>query len=129
MNHNIKRDENEVNAARQAIESLNETDRNAVENIIKKYESITIADWSEKDKYNENFVSDMVNDFGFNYKGVAKAMANDHCTLQQSFMRLCFEFIRQMSEKKYFDGRNEASVKLAKQIVESLGEEQYLPFV
>lgn len=129
MNHNIKRDENEVNAARQAIESLNETDRNAVENIIKKYESITIADWSEKDKYNENFVSDMVNDFGFNYKSVAKAMANDHCTLQQNFMRLCFEFIRQMSEKKYFDGRNEASVKLAKKIVESVGEETYLPCV
>lgn len=129
MNHNIKRDENEVNAARQAIANLNETDRNAVENIIKKYESITIADWNEKDKYNEEFVSDMVNDFGFNHKGVAKKMANEHCTLQQNFMRLCIEFIRQMAEKKYFDGRNEASVKLAKKIVESVGEETYLPCV
>ncbi|MBQ2130682.1 MAG: hypothetical protein II431_05000 [Prevotella sp.] len=50
-------------------------------------------------------------------------MSNEHCTLQQSFMRLCLKFIKKMSEKKYWDGRNEASVKTAKKIMEAFGDE------
>lgn len=129
MNYLLKRDEKEVESARKAIENLGENERNEVEKIIKKYEAITISDWKDKNKYHENYVSDMVNDFGFDYKGIAESMANDHCTLQQNFMRLCFEFIKRMAQKKYFDGRNEESVKLSKQIIDAVGEEHYLPFV
>lgn len=55
-------------------------------------------------------------------------MAQNHPTLQQSFMRLCLDFVRAMSEKSYSDARNEASVRIAKDIVSQLGT-TYLPII
>jgi hypothetical protein len=51
---------------------------------------------------------------------VAK-MAQNHPTLQQAFMRLCLDFVRAMAEKTYSDARNEASVRIARDIVSQLG--------
>jgi hypothetical protein len=55
-------------------------------------------------------------------------MAGNHPTLQQAFMRLCLDFIRAMAEKTYSDARNEASVRIAKDITAQLGS-TYLPTI
>jgi hypothetical protein len=48
---------------------------------------------------------------------LAKAMAQDHPTLQQSKMRLACLFIEQMANKPYTDARNETSQKTAKAMI------------
>jgi hypothetical protein len=48
---------------------------------------------------------------------LAKLMANDHPTLQQSKMRLACLFIEEMADKSYVDGRNETSQKTAKAMI------------
>ena len=69
-----------------------------------------------------------------NYGGrperIAKAMTNEHRTLQQMFMRLCYEYIKlRASEDFLYDGRNEASHKLAKKMIDGLDEYEPLPFI
>lgn len=48
---------------------------------------------------------------------VAKAMANDHPTLQQKKMKLALMFIEEMAKKPYADARNKNSVDKAQGIV------------
>ncbi len=48
---------------------------------------------------------------------VAEAMARDHPTLQQGYMRFFMLFCEKMAAQKWTDLRNEASVKLAKSIL------------
>lgn len=48
---------------------------------------------------------------------LAKLMAQDHPTLQQSKMRLACLFIEEMANKPYVDGRNESSQKTAKAMI------------
>jgi hypothetical protein len=67
-----------------------------------------------------------VNSCGVDGKGFAVALASDHPTLQQSVMRLFLDFATEMSKKQYTDLRNEASVALAKKIVNL---DAYLPLV
>jgi len=58
-------------------------------------------------------------------------MVRKHPTLQQNFTRICVAwFLRLSDTEKYriIDGRNEASVKLAKQ-VKQIFEDAHLPFV
>ena len=60
------------------------------------------------------------------------AMRLEHRTLQQNFTSLCIGWIRHLSTASDydFDGRNEASQKLAKKIMSLLApEDQYLPFI
>ena len=57
-------------------------------------------------------------------------LANDHPTLQQSAMRMVVGFLQAMAKKTYTDGRNEASVKLAKKLLDGTEDiELYLPLI
>jgi hypothetical protein len=56
---------------------------------------------------------------------VAELMANDHPTLQQGIMRMFVAFVREMAKKEYSDARNEASVNLAKTLVDEWGPGPY----
>lgn len=77
-------------------------------------------------------MSAFVNSFSIDEKGFIKEMANKHRTLQQSFTRLCWEWLKTLSamyEKGNYDLRNEASCKLANKIVKQFKEEGYFPMV
>lgn len=66
-----------------------------------------------------NAFSKFVNNFNREDKQFAvEAMLRDHPTLQQSMMRFFMQFVAGMAGQARVDGRNEASVKLAKRIVE-----------
>lgn len=62
-------------------------------------------------------------------KAFAENMLRQHPTLQQSMMRVIVETIKAWSETKWFDLRNEATVKLSQKIVEEVGEDFFLPFI
>jgi hypothetical protein len=73
-----------------------------------------------------------INVMGLNEKEIAESIANDHPTLQQTFMNICIGFINAESKKTYADGRNQATVDLAKKIVSHLDYEDVegrLPFI
>jgi hypothetical protein len=120
----FKRDNELVKEIEVLIEAVNTPyHANIIKKLIEKYEDATFAEWKDADEFVANSISDFTNSFSFPDELIAKKMANEHCTLQQSFMRLCMKFIKEMSEKKYWDGRNEASVKTAKKIMEAFGNE------
>lgn len=74
-------------------------------------------------------LTDSLNSFSWNPETFAKAVQFEHRTLQQSLMRTIVKVIREMAEFNY-DGRNEASVMLCKEIVESgILDNHPLPFV
>ena len=56
-------------------------------------------------------------------------MANEHPTLQQSFARMCFKFIKTMADKEYYDLRNEATVLTCKKIVDTFKDDMHLPLI
>lgn len=74
-----------------------------------------------------NAVLDFVNNFGFDADTFAKTIAQGHKTLQQSTMRLFIATIREMAEVRP-DGRNEATVALAKKIMK-VAEDVRLPLI
>jgi len=61
---------------------------------------------------------------GSSYQQVAEILLRDHRTLQQSMMRFCMVFIEGMARKEetQTDLRNEASVVMAKRIVEACSD-------
>ena len=74
-------------------------------------------------------ISDFVNNMGVDEKTFCETMAREHRTLQQSFTRLCMKWIQTLARQEYFDARNEASVNLAKEIVEKCKDSVYLPCI
>lgn len=77
-----------------------------------------------------SIVADCINSYSFDYKKFAEAIGTEHRTLQQSFTRLCVRWLEHLSNQQNFDGRNEASVRLAKTIFCSIPEDYlYLPLV
>lgn len=74
-------------------------------------------------------ISNITNNLGFNPEEVAKLLASQHRTLQQCFMRLCWNFIQEMAKHESCDARNRASVDFCKQIVAHIGETTYFPFI
>lgn len=75
-----------------------------------------------KDKKNVENVSLMLNDFSFSAKGFCEGMTREHRTLQQSFTRLCIEWLQTCADANYrYDGRNEASHKIAVELAQSYG--------
>lgn len=77
-----------------------------------------------------SIVADCINSYSFDYKKFAEAMGTEHRTLQQSFTRLCVRWLEHLSNQQNFDGRNEASVRLARTIFCSIPEDYlYLPLV
>lgn len=100
-----------------------------IKELIKKYKSATYGDYLDRHGFYEDVVWSMVNDCGFRDKELAEKMANDHPTLQQSFMRMVVAFIKKMAEKPHYDGRNEKSVLLAKKLQPIIEGNEHLPFV
>ena len=99
--------------------------RNYVYLCIVKQKEQTTMEMLEIDKIKESkegkalsTLTDSLNSFSWNPETFAKAVQFEHRTLQQSLMRTMVKVIRAMAEFPY-DGRNEASVKLCKEIVES----------
>jgi hypothetical protein len=84
-------------------------------------------------------MTDFVNTFSNEpRKEFIQAMSNEHRTLQQSFTRLCLEWIEHCASQDYrTDGRNESSHTTCKAMVEAYKEKQnnllplsaYLPFI
>lgn len=72
-----------------------------------------------------------VNHFSHDRSEFVKIVCHDHPTLQQGAMRIFLECIKDWAGRDYYDARNEATVKLCKDIVEKCGEEGefYLPFI
>lgn len=74
-------------------------------------------------------LSDSVNEIGFDSETFAKVLASQHRTLQQNSMRAFVAFcgeLAKFSEEGWYDGRNEASCKLASDIMQL---PTYLPSV
>ena len=59
-----------------------------------------------------------VNSMSLHPEKFNKAMSNEHRTLQQSFTKLCLQWIEYVASDEYrYDGRNEASYKTAALLV------------
>ena len=68
-------------------------------------------------------ISNMVNySGGHGTDGFIQEMSNDHRTLQQSFTRLCLQWLEYIASTDRVDGRNESSKKIAKQLHEGFAE-------
>jgi len=66
-----------------------------------------------------NNVTDYLNSFSNKNKEFIAEMNREHRTLQQSFTKLCMEWLENCASEDYnFDGRNEASHKIASVMVE-----------
>ena len=61
------------------------------------------------------------------FKTLSGHILNDHRTLQQTIMRFFIYMIKEWAETPFFDGRNEATIKLCRKIVEQLADDLYLP--
>ena len=87
---------------------------------------------SEETQENVKTLERMVNSFGFRPQGVAEYFARvAHRTLQQNLTRFCIAWLRVCASEDYgYDGRNEESHKVAKQLLEGRdGLDTYLPFI
>lgn len=120
-----KRDNELVATITKEIESGN-VSVDTAKALLNAYKDNTYGEWSERHEWYRQMIESMVNDCGFEDKELAEFMANNHPTLQQNFMRLCTLFIKEMSKKTYYDGRNEKSVLMSKRMADLI---ETLPFV
>ena len=68
-----------------------------------------------------------LNSFNFSPKDFCDVMKHEHKTLQQSFTRLCRDWLLTCADESYdYDGRNEASHEFGKMIKDL---EVKLPFI
>ena len=113
-----------------ALEYLvNDSEKLSKEQIVDKIKA-TMEQFSKVT--DADLIVDLINNFGFDDKGVANNIIGRHRTLQQSFMRLCLEYIKAQAKVdiSWTDARNEATVKLSKRIVEAIGiEDMYVPMI
>ena len=58
-----------------------------------------------------------------------QTMAYDHRHLQQGMMSFFMKFVEEMAKNERYDGRNEASVELAKSIMELDESVRALPYI
>ena len=64
-------------------------------------------------------LTDFVNSYNFDKQGFINQFCNEHRTLQQSAVRLMFELMEHIASDEYrFDGRNEGSHKVCKDLME-----------
>lgn len=76
-------------------------------------------------------ITDLVNySGGQGQEAFLEQMSREHRTLQQSFTRMCLQWLEQVAERKgpqFLDARNEASQKIAEKLIgESLPSQQIL---
>ena len=107
---------------------LNEKEANTIDALLRAYCSTTYAEWEERHEFSRQFVSDMVNDCGFEDAELAKAMANQHPTLQQNFMRFVVKFLRLMADKPIYDLRNRNSVLAARKLTNVIVDDTF-PYI
>ena len=78
-------------------------------------------------------VANMLNNFSFSEKEFCKAMTKSHRTLQQTFTRLCLEWVKTCADEGYrHDGRNEASHEVCQKLKKDcpeVFEGMVIPFV
>jgi len=83
-------------------------------------------------------VTDYLNSFSNKNKDFIAEMSREHRTLQQNFTKLCMEWLEHCASNDYhFDGRNEASHKVSKEMVEGFQDakgtlskpSEWLPFI
>ena len=123
----FKRDNDLVKKANAIADNVSAEDAKILNELIRKYNNATYAEYDDRHQFYQEMVSDMTNDMSFDDDGLAEKMANEHPTLQQSFMRFVVKFINKMASKTYWDGRNESAVQFAK----GIGDLSYVyfPFV
>ena len=64
-------------------------------------------------------VTDYLNSFSSKEKEFIEEMSKEHRTLQQSFTKLCLAWVEHCASPEYrFDGRNEQSHNISKDILE-----------
>ena len=82
------------------------------------------------DKEFARTITNGLNSFGVNYKGIVSELRNEHKTLQQNFTKLCIEWLKRCGtdDERFFDDRNIASHELGKKLLPVL-EDAYLPFI
>lgn len=82
---------------------------------------MTTSELKEKGKNAAREVSNIVNySGGAGIEGFLDEMSRDHRTLQQSFTRMCLQWLEQVAERKgpqFLDRRNEDSQKIATQLM------------
>ena len=108
---------------------LSEEEAKTIDTLIRAYCSTTYAEWDERHEFSRQFVSDMVNDFGFQDDELAEMMAKQHPTLQQNFMRFVVKFLHLMAEKPTYDLRNKNSVVTAKMMVSAIADNDTFPHI
>lgn len=127
----MKRDNELCDKVRALLKSDNLSDdqKDTIASLLVDYEFATYKEHNDRHEFFRKEVEKMVNDFGFQDDELAKAMATDHPTLQQSFMRMVTKFIGKMAEKQYYDDRNKSSVELAKKLKPIIEEHRGLPCI
>ena len=105
-----------------------------IESLERKYGNVT-NDVYRMDKLRAMHIADeltnYVNAFGFDRKTFAETLGKQHRTNQQSVMRAFVEFVTVMANfdaEERYDGRNEASCKLASKFRE-IAYKHALPLV
>ena len=97
--------------------------------ILERISTVVIA---HENTSSSKLLADMVNSFSFNPAKTADELLDKHRTLQQSFMKLCLEYIKAQAkvDPQRCDARNERTLELSRRIVEAIGlEELYVPFI
>jgi len=87
---------------------------------------------TKEERAEEDFkkLDGILNNMCFDEVGVAEKLANNHPTLQQSFMRLCAEYIHVQAKKKYSDGRNKATVDACRELSQLMIDKgMHFPFI
>ena len=107
---------------------ISEDEAKTIDTLIRAYCSTTYVEHEERHEFSRQFVSDMVNDCGFEDDELAKAMANQHPTLQQNFMRFVVKFLRLMADKPIYDLRNRNSVLAARKLTNVIVDDTF-PYV
>lgn len=82
---------------------------------------MTTQELQENGKELAGKITDLVNySSGQGTDAFLEQMSREHRTLQQSFTRMCLQWLEQVAERKgpqNVDGRNEASQKIAEQMM------------
>lgn len=107
---------------------ISEDEAKTIDTLIRAYCSTTYVEHEERHEFARQFVSDMVNDCGFEDDELAKAMANQHPTLQQNFMRFVVKFLRLMADKPIYDLRNRNSVLAARKLTNVIVDDTF-PYI
>jgi hypothetical protein len=70
-------------------------------------------------------MSNFVNSFSRNHEEFCKEMSKEHRTLQQSFTRLCLEWIEHVSKEEYItDSRNMSSKIISRELLKGFKEQK-----